>query len=268
MRARLLVSLVAVVLSACATSPTGRSQFLLISPQAAIAQSEPAYFNALADFRRQGKLLDNPVLGDRIRVISGRLVGQAVQYYPHTARWEWSVALIDDPNQINAWCMAGGRMAIYSGIIHKLRLSDDEIAQIMGHEISHAIANHTAERMSIAIAQGLTVAVIQASTENSAAGDLANFAASIALSLPNSRAGEAEADELGLRLATLAGYNPDAAVTLWQKMQQYGGPAPPEFLSTHPSAANRIERLAAMAASVRPMAPSVPPAPHDVRVYP
>ena len=268
MRTTLLVSLVAVALSACATSPTGRSQFLLVSPQAAIVQSEPAYFNTLANFKREGKLLHNPALSDRIQVITGRLVAQAVYYYPWTARWEWSVALVDEPNTINAWCMAGGRMALYSGIVYKLNLSDDEIAHIMGHEISHAIANHTAERMSMAIAQGLAVAAVQVGTEDRNAGDLAGMVANVALSLPNSRAGEAEADEMGMRLTTLAGYEPHAAVTLWQKMARQGGARPPEFLSTHPSPSNRAQRLAAMATQVRPLAPSVPPTPHKVRIYP
>ena len=111
----LLCSLLALLISACATSPTGRSQFVLVSPESAIAQSRVAYENQVHALRRDGALLHNPALSRRIERITGRLVTEAVRLYPHTARWEWSVALIDDPETINAWCMAGGRMAIYSG---------------------------------------------------------------------------------------------------------------------------------------------------------
>lgn len=268
MRSLCLALIVALVVSACATSPTGRSQFLLISPEAAIAQSTPAYFSTIEDLGREGKLLRDPVLADRIEIITGRLVSQAERYYPRTADWEWSVALIDEPDVVNAWCMAGGRMAIYSGAVYKLNLSDDEIAHIMGHEISHAVANHTAEQMSIAVAQGLAITTIAVASESQDIANLAGLAANVALTLPNSRSAELEADELGMQLATLAGYDPNAAVTLWEKMGNQGGAKPPEFLSTHPSPENRSERLAALALQVGGLAPAAPPRPHRVRIYP
>lgn len=268
MRSLCLALVAAFLVSACTTSPTGRSQFLLISPEAAIAQSTPAYLNTIEGLGREGKLLRDPVLSDRIEIITGRLVSQAAQYYPRTADWDWSVALIDEPDIVNAWCMAGGRMAIYSGAVYKLNLSDDEIAHIMGHEISHAVANHTAEQMSIAVAQGLAIATIAVASESQDVANLAGLAANVALTLPNSRSAELEADELGMQLATLAGYDPHAAVTMWEKMAGQGGNRPPEFLSTHPSPENRSERLAALALDMQGLAPAVPPRPFPVRIYP
>ena len=153
---------VAVALSGCVTSPTGRSQFLLVSPDAAIAESRVAYLATVRQLQREDKLLNDPLLAERVGEVTGRVVAATVARYPHTAGWNWSVALIDGPETVNAWCMAGGRMAVYSGLVHQLDLTDDELAQIMGHEIAHAVANHTAERMSMAIASGLGLAAVAA----------------------------------------------------------------------------------------------------------
>ena len=112
------------------------------------APPRTAYAQTLDPIRKQGKLNDDPALKARVDKITARLVAQAIKYRPETASWDWQVAVIDDPNTLNAWCMAGGKMAIYTGLIQKLNLTDDEIAQVMGHEIAHALAKHTAERMS------------------------------------------------------------------------------------------------------------------------
>jgi predicted Zn-dependent protease len=177
------------------------------------------------------------------------LVAQAIAMRPETADWEWSVAVIDDPEVINAWCMAGGRMAVYTGLLDKLDPSDDELAQVLAHEISHALANHTAERMSVAIATqaGVALAGAVADDRPQAAQSAAAIAAQLAIQLPNSRSAETEADEIGIELAAKAGYNPNAAVGLWRKMEAAAGSGPPQFLSTHPSPGNRQEKLAALA---------------------
>ena len=198
----------AALLAGCTTSPTGRQQFMLVSPDAAISVAQDAYMATLRQFARKGKLMNDPQLAERMGRITGRLVAVAVQEYPHTARWEWSVALVDDPTVINAWAMAGGRMAVFRGLIEKLSLSDDEIAHIMGHEIAHAIANHHAERMSMVLARNLAVSVVDQNAKDSRAAPLTNAVANIALTLPNSRSGEAEADRLGMEIATRAGYDP------------------------------------------------------------
>lgn len=260
--------LMAALVAGCTTSPTGRQQFMLVSPDAAISMAQAAYLDTVRQFARGGKLMNDPLLAERMARIAGRLVAVAVQEYPHTARWEWSVALVDDAEVLNAWAMAGGRMAVYRGLIETLDLSDDEIAHIMGHEIAHAIANHHAERMSMVLARNLAVSVVRQNTEaDSQAAPIANTVATVALALPNSRSGEEEADKLGLRMATRAGYDPQAAVTLWQKMARHGGARPPEFLSTHPDPSSRIATLSALVDQVQHLRPAVPPAPHRVRIY-
>jgi predicted Zn-dependent protease len=236
----------------CTTSPTGRSQLMLISPESAIVESRKAYLSTVSDLDKQHKLVDDPLLMDKVQIITGRLVTEAIVLYPQSAKWEWSVAIIDDPETVNAWCMAGGRMAVYTGLFEKLKLTDAEFAQIMGHEISHALANHTAERMSRAMATSLGVVAVGAmSNHPGATMGAAAMAAKVALELPNSRTAESEADRIGIELATRAGYDPDAAVTLWQKMGSLGGSTPPEFLSTHPAPGNRESALAALAPKMR-----------------
>jgi predicted Zn-dependent protease len=164
------------------------------------------------------------------------------------------VQVIDDPETVNAWCMAGGRMAVYTGLLDKVDPTDDELAQVLGHEISHALANHTAERMSVALATsaGLAVAGALSKDDNSAALGAVALAAQLAIQLPNSRAAESEADRIGIELAAKAGYNPNAAISLWQKMEKAGGGGPPQFLSTHPSPENRQQTLAALAPQMMP----------------
>ena len=241
---------------------------MLISPDAAIAESRVAYISTVRQLEREDKLLDDPVLADRLGVVTGRLVAETVRMYPHTADWRWSVALIDGPETVNAWCMAGGRMAVYSGLIEKLDLTDDELSQIMGHEISHAVANHTAERMSVAIAQGLGVLTVTAATDDARLQQGAALAAVLAIGLPNSRVAESEADRMGIEIAARAGYEPHAAMTLWQKMENQSGMRSPAFLSTHPSPLNRRQALAALGPRMRPLKPANPPKPYPVQMLP
>jgi predicted Zn-dependent protease len=242
---------------------------MLISPEAAIVESKKAYLSTVDQLEKEDKLVDDPKMADRVATITGRLVTVAVEKYPASRNWEWSVAIIDDPETVNAWCMAGGRMAVYTGLFEKLRLTDDEFAQIMGHEISHALANHTAERMSRAMATSVGVVAVGVMSDHKiAAMGGAAMAAKLALELPNSRTAESEADEIGMRLATMAGYDPEAAVTLWQKMgAQGGGSRPPEFLSTHPAPTNRETSLNAMIPEMLALNPNRTKAPvHPVEI--
>ena len=236
--------IMALLLVGCASSPTGRNQFLLISPEAAILESETAYLSTVGALDEEGKLATDPNLMGRVGRITGRLVTIAEEDFPNSQDWQWSVAIIDDPETVNAWCMAGGRMALYTGLIDQLELTDDELAQIMGHEISHALANHTAERMSRAMATTIGVVAVGVAADNSAAAMAgAALLANLALELPNSRVAETEADTIGMELATRAGYDPKAAVTLWQKMGSLSEERPPEFFSTHPEPENRQAEL-------------------------
>ena len=235
------------LLSSCAVSPTGRTQFIIISPDAAIIESEAAYMDTVRQLDDEDKLVGDPLTVARVARITGRLVSIAVADFSTSAGWKWSVAIVDDAETVNAWCMAGGRMAVYTGLFDKLELTDDEFAQIMGHEISHALANHTAERMSRAMATAAGMAVIGAASDNSSVAMTgASVLANVALTLPNSRDAENEADVMGIVLATKAGYDPEAAVTLWQKMGDLNDERPAEFLSTHPAPENRQAALNVM----------------------
>ena len=235
------------LLCSCAVSPTGRTQFIIISPNAAIIESEAAYMDTVQQLDDEDKLVGDPLTVTRVARITGRLVSIAVADFSTSADWKWSVAIVDDAETVNAWCMAGGRMAVYTGLFDKLELTDDEFAQIMGHEISHALANHTAERMSRAMATATGMAVIGAASDNSRAAMAgASVLANVALTLPNSRDAENEADVMGMVLATKAGYDPEAAVTLWQKMGDLNDERPAEFLRTHPAPENRQAALNVM----------------------
>ena len=241
-------------LGACATSPTGRHTLALVSENDAIAASKEAYAMQMSDLRKEGKLVTDTRVTRRVDAITERLVAQAIMFRPETANWEWSVQVIDDPETVNAWCMAGGRMAVYTGLLNKVDPTDDELAQVMGHEISHALANHTAERMSVAMATQLGVAAAGLFAKDNAGLVMsgAALAAQYAVQLPNSRAAESEADQIGIELAAKAGYDPKAAISLWQKMGQVGGESPPQFLSTHPSPENRQQKLAELAPKMQP----------------
>jgi predicted Zn-dependent protease len=255
-RTLVTISLLLLALSACTTSPTGRSQFLIVSPASAIQQSRGAYQQAVDSFRDEQKIVDQPQVDSRVRRVAGRVVTAATQQYPQSSNWNWSVVIVDDDEVVNAWCMAGGKMAVYTGLFEQLSLTDDEFAQIMGHEISHALANHTAERMSRAMAIQLGLAAVSAATDGSgSAGKSAELLAQVALELPNSRTAEREADQLGMRLATLAGYDPEAAVTLWQKMSALNDDRPPAFLSTHPAPDDRQANLNRMIPTMRVINP-------------
>jgi len=255
MKSRICVLLL-LLLAGCTTSPTGRSQLMLVSPQQAITASREAYVQTLQPLQKEGKVDSNPAVSQRVRTITGRIIAQAVAQYPATRAWDWSVKVIDDPEAVNAWCMAGGKMAVYTGLLEKIHPTDDELAQVMGHEIAHALANHTAEKMSVALATQMGMMGVALAASDSEYSGLAlsgsAMAATVAVTLPNSRTAEAEADVMGIELAAKAGYDPRAAVTLWDKMGRVGGPKPPQFLSTHPSPANRQAALRTLAEEMMP----------------
>jgi len=269
LRKAFVLAVLLATLAGCATSPTGRKQLMLVSEQQAISASRQAYVQEMGKYRQAGKLVSDPKLLRRVEVITGRLVAQAVKMRPDSAQWDWSVAVIDDPKTVNAWCMAGGRMALYTGLLRQVDPTDDELAQVMAHEIAHALANHTAERMSVSMASqaGVIAAGLFADSPGQAMATAA-VAAKLAVDLPNSRTAETEADRIGIELAARAGYDPRAAATLWQKMGLVGGgKAPPAFLSTHPSDQQRQQRLGALATKMMAyyQAPGARPT-HPVRV--
>ena len=246
-----VAALLAASLAGCQENPvSGRKQLMLVSEEQAQASSAQAYSTTLSEAQKKGKLSNDAALNNRVKRITDRLIAEAKLMYPPSRDWKWSVAVIDEPT-LNAWCMPGGKMAIYTGIINKLKLNDDEIAQIMGHEISHALLGHGRERMSRAMATqgGLLLGSIVAGQDLSALGPVAD----IALTLPNSREAESEADRYGIELAARSGYDPHAAVRLWEKMGAASGNGPPQFLSTHPAPANRIQALTALVPQMMPI---------------
>lgn len=251
-----LFLLPAVVLASagCATNTiTGRSQLMLVSEEQAIGSSAAAYSSMMGGLGKKKQIEGETERVQAVRSITDRLIAQAVKFRPDSAGWKWEVQVIDEPKTVNAFCMAGGKMAIYSGMWEKLKATDDELAQVMGHEIGHALASHTRERMSVAYSTGIgtqVLAIAMGVRPETAA--LMETASVVAIQLPNSRESESEADQIGIELAARAGYDPKAAVTLWEKMAKLGG-TPPQFLSTHPSPENRAARLKELGAQVEPL---------------
>jgi Zn-dependent protease with chaperone function len=255
---RSFVIFAALAVAGCSTNPiTGRSQFMVVSEKMAIGESAVAYNSMMGALGKKRKIEAEGERVQKVREITDRLIAQAVRFRPDAAAWRWEVQVINEPGTVNAFCMAGGKMAIYSGMWEKLKATDDEIAQVMGHEIGHALASHTQERMSIAMTSQLgaqIAAIALASRENQAAAMTgAQMAALVAIQLPNSRESESEADQIGIELAARAGYDPQAAVTLWEKMAKLGGGQPPKFLSTHPSPQDRAARLKELGEKVQPL---------------
>ncbi len=250
-RAMLLAAMTALGLTACQTNPiTGRSQLMIVSEQQAQSSSAQAYASTLNEASQKGKLVSDPALTLRVQTITNRLISQATRLRPESGSWAWSVNVIDD-KQVNAWCMPGGKMAVYTGLLNKVQPTDDELAQVMGHEISHALLNHGREKMSRAMATnvGLTLGSIAAKKDLSEMANVAN----VVVLLPNSREAETEADKLGIELAARSGYNPNAAVSMWQKMSRISSGEPPQFLSTHPSHESRISNLMQLAPQMMPL---------------
>lgn len=204
------------------------------------------YAKLIADARSKGALApaDHPQL-QRLRAIAARLVPHTAQWNDRARQWRWEVNLIGS-KQINAFCMPSGKIAFYTGILDQLKLTDDEVAMVMGHEMAHALREHA--RARIAKSQG-TGTLLSLGAQLLGLGQLGDVAASIGtqlLTLRFSREDETDADLVGLELAARGGYNPQAAVSLWEKMGQAGGGANgPSFLSTHPSGPARIQQLQA-----------------------
>lgn len=225
----------------------------LVSEKQLEEGSKQAYAEVIGKAKSEGKLNPNAAQSQRVKKIADRLIAQMGVFRQDAAKWNWEVNVIDS-EEINAWAMPGGKMAVYSGIIDKLQLTDNELAAIMGHEIAHALREHGRERASTAAGQNLVVQIVGAATGSSAGQQLANLALQVSIGLPNSRIQESEADRIGVELAARAGFDPRAAVTLWQKMQKAsGGEGSPSFLSTHPSPTERIADLKNISARVMPL---------------
>lgn len=267
---KLLLAIIAssVLLAGCATTQTTKSgavgverkQFMMLSEKQVEKMSAQSYLQTLKEADAKKSLNSDSAQLQRVRAIANRLIPQTTVYRADAVNWKWEVN-VQDSKEVNAYCMPGGKIMVYTGLISKLNATDDELAAVMGHEIAHALREHGRERMSIAYAQqagviGLGVLAAILSDDPKTAQTTMGVAASVgavALTLPNSREGEREADRIGLELAARAGYNPNAAVTLWQKMGAQSSGKPPEWLSTHPSEQSRINDLQRLIPSVMPL---------------
>ena len=212
-----------------------------------------SYQKTVGEASTQGVLDKTSNDAKRIQAISDRLIAQAPVFRPDSAQWKWEVNLIKS-DELNANCGPGGKIIFYTGLMDSLKLTDDEIAAILGHEIAHALREHGREAMSkaygIEMAKQGAGALLGLSQDSLA---LADTVANYGMTLPNSRANENEADLIGLELAARAGYNPNAAITLWNKMSKASEGAPPEFMSTHPASSSRIASLQAAIPKVMPL---------------
>jgi predicted Zn-dependent protease len=256
-----LISTLLLTLVACSTttkdsvSGVKRSQFMLLPASSVDTMSAQAYTQTLKEAESKKTLNADKAMVDRVRRISNRLIAQVGVFRPDAVNWKWEVN-VEKNDQLNAYCMPGGKIMVLSGLIEKINATDDELGAVIGHEIAHALREHGRERMSQAYVQefGLqALAAMVGGTAGSVAAQGAGMGSQLFFSLPNGREQEREADKMGLELAARAGYNPDAAVTLWQKMSAQSKDAPPEFFSTHPASANRIADLKALAPKVRPL---------------
>ena len=194
---------------------------------------------------------DHPQLR-RLRDIANKIIPHALSWNPRAANWQWEVNLIGS-KQINAFCMPGGKIAFYTGILDQLKLNDDEVAMVMGHEIAHALREHARERMGKSTATNIGASLLTQLLGLGQIGQtVTNYGAQL-LTLQFSRDNESEADLVGMELAARAGYDPRAGVTLWQKMSAANKGAPPQWLSTHPSGSTRIGDIEANLPKVLPL---------------
>jgi predicted Zn-dependent protease len=260
-----MAALAVVWLAACSTTTeqgavgVERKQLLLVSSAEMDQAAAAAYQNVLKEQTPKGNVNKDAQQTERVRGIAKRLIPQTAVFRKDAPDWKWEVNVLTSP-EVNAWCMPGGKIAVYTGIIEKLSITDDELAAVMGHEISHALREHGRERASQQAATGVgaSLAGVVADIFLPGSGQLATAGAGaagqLAYNLPYSRLQETEADRMGVELAARAGYDPRAAIALWQKMAKLSsGGAPPQLLSTHPSNDTRIKDLEVFSQRVLPL---------------
>jgi predicted Zn-dependent protease len=248
------------MLSGCATTTAGgavganRSQLLLISSEQLEQTAAQGYSQLKTEATQKGALNTNEKLLERVRAIARRIEPQTGIFRKDAPGWNWEVNVIDS-DELNAFCMPGGKIMFYSGLINQLKLTDEEIAVVMGHEIAHALREHSREQVSQAIAAqtalGVGTSVFGLSQTTT---QLASIGYQAFIATHFSRTDEAEADRIGLELSARAGYNPRAGVTLWQKMiNANAGGQLPEFLSSHPADSTRVQQIESLLPVVMPL---------------
>jgi len=242
----LLAGLALAVLTACATTPTGRQQFIMVS-DSDMNQMGAAAFDQI---KSSGRMANDPAKSRYVSCVANALIAQLPEPY-RSQRWE--VVLISDASA-NAFALPGNKVGVHTGLL-TLANTQDQLAVVIGHELGHVIARHAAERVSQKFATDTALQVLNSATggERQQMLGLLGVGAQAGIALPFSRLHESEADELGQRYMAQAGFDPRAAAQLWQKMAQQGGARPPALLSTHPDPLQRIQRMAANAPALVPV---------------
>lgn len=231
-----------------------RKPRLLLVPESMVNQTAAQQY---AQMKQQAAvrlvLNTQEAVVQRVRAIAARLIPLGARFNAQASQWAWEVNVIDAP-MVNAFCMPGGKIMVFTGLIERLKLADDELAAVIGHEIAHALLEHGRARMSEALLKNVGINLAAAYFGLSQVGTAALAqAAHLAVTLPYSRSHETDADLVGLELAARAGFDPRAAVAVWRKMQALGGRQPPQILSTHPAHAMRIRDLEAALPKVLPL---------------
>ena len=231
-----------------------RQQLMLVSYEKMDKISAEAYVKALKEARDKGKLNIDPILTKRVRDIASKLIAQTGTFRDDALKWKWQVNVVDE-DTVNAWCMPGGRIVVYSGIIvNKLNLTDAQLAAVMGHEIAHALREHGREQASTNQLVGVGILAIATAAGLGSVGITAlGIATQFSISMPFSRQHETEADRIGTELMARAGYDPKEAVEVWVKMNNTNVGKIPEILSTHPSNESRVKDLKEIALKLEPI---------------
>jgi predicted Zn-dependent protease len=235
MRHLVVLFVAGLTLAACQSAPvTGRQQLIVVGDDEAAEMGAQAYEQILAE----STISDDPEMNKMVKRVGRRIARASGQDY------DWEFTVIEDPEP-NAFALPGGKVAVHTGLF-KVAKNEAQLAAVMGHEVAHATARHSAERMSQQMILQYGIQAAGATSETVAQNaELLAQAATLGVVLPFSRDQEAEADEIGLIYMARAGYDPREAIELWKNMQAYTGPGGPEFLSTHPSTGNRIAELEA-----------------------
>ncbi|MFI5446971.1 M48 family metallopeptidase [Polaromonas sp. UC242_47] len=248
------------LLSGCTSTTEGgavgasRPQLLLVSSQELDQMAVQAYTKLTSEAAAKGALNTDAAMLARVRAVAARLEPKTAVFRGDAPSWKWEVNLIES-DQLNAFCMPGGKIMFYTGLVRKLNLTDEEIAVVMGHEIAHALREHSREQVSQAAAAQTVIGLgTQLLGLGSGTAQLTGTAYQALVATNFSRAHEAEADRIGLELMARAGYNPQAGVSLWQKMGTAGNTGgTPDFLSTHPSDSSRVQQIQALLPTVMPL---------------
>ena len=256
-----LILVLTLTVSGCATVQTTRpgavdierKQTMLVSEASVEQGAQQAYLGELQKASASGKLNADPALTARIQRITGRLIPVTATFRPDAPNWKWEVNTLTT-SEMNAYAMPGGKIMVYSGLVEKLQLSDGEIAAVLGHETSHALREHTRERVSRVYEERVALLGLAVLTGvGPGTMELADQVASATFELPHDRQQEAEADVMGLELMARAGYDPHEAISLWKKMMAAEKSEPPQFLSTPPASTNRIADLEGHMPQVLPL---------------